>query len=231
MRTWLLGIAALVIAALALTIMVRTEGVTLPAPVVDAALAAPGAPSRTMVVAGGCFWGVQAVYQHVRGVNNALSGYAGGAAATAHYEMVGTGRTGHAESVQVTYDPARVTYGQLLRVFFSVVHDPTTLNRQGPDQGTEYRSAIFFQDADQERIARAYIAQLEKARVFPSPIVTAMTKLPAFYAAEGYHQDYATLNPRDGYIIVNDAPKVANLKKLFPDLWVEKPSLTSSVRK
>lgn len=231
MRNWRLGVAAVAVVAFGLTRAVGTEGVTLPPPEVDAALAAPGAPSRTMVVAGGCFWGVQAVYQHVRGVTNALSGYAGGAAATAHYEMVGTGRTGHAESVQVTYDPARVTYGQLLRVFFSVVHDPTTLNRQGPDEGTEYRSAIFFQDAEQERTARAYIAQLEKVHVFPRPIVTAMTKLPAFYEAEGYHQDYATLNPRDGYIIVNDAPKVANLRKLFPDLWVEKPSLTSSVRK
>src|SRR5258708_8332 len=179
----------------------RTEGVTLPPPAVDAALAAPGAPSRTAVLSGGCFWGVQAVYQHVRGVKTAISGYAGGSAATAHYEEVGTSRTGHPESVQVTYDPARVTYGQLLRVFFSVAHDPTTLDRQGPDDGPQYRSAIFFQDAEQERIARAYIAQLDQAHVFKGPIVTRVTNLPAFYEAEGYHQNYATLHPHDAYKI------------------------------
>jgi peptide-methionine (S)-S-oxide reductase len=187
---------------------------------VDAELAAPGAPSRTAVVAGGCFWGIQAVYQHVRGVNKVISGYAGGSASTARYEVVGSGRTGHAESVQITYDPARVTYGQLLRVFFSVAHDPTTLNRQGPDDGTQYRSVVFFQDADQERIARAYIAQLDAAHVFRDPIVTDVTKLPGFYAAEDYHQNYATLHPHDPYIVVNDAPKVANLRTLFPELYV-----------
>jgi peptide-methionine (S)-S-oxide reductase len=222
MRYWVLGLTAVVLLARGVTMVGRTEGVTLPAPAVDSPLAAPGSPSRTAVVSGGCFWGVQAVFQHVRGVTKAISGYAGGAALTAHYEMVGTGRTGHAESVQITYDPARVTYGQLLRVFFSVAHDPTTLNRQGPDEGTEYRSAIFFQDADQERTARAYIAQLDQAHVFRNRIVTDVTKLPAFYEAEGYHQDYATLHPRDSYIMVNDAPKVANLRSLFPDLYVGK---------
>jgi peptide-methionine (S)-S-oxide reductase len=214
------GFAAVALLALGLTLVARTEGVTLPPPAVDAPLAAPGAPSRTAVLSGGCFWGVQAVYQHVRGVTKAISGYAGGSASTAQYEVVSTGRTGHAESVQIAYDPARVTYGQLLRVFFSVAHDPTTLNRQGPDEGTQYRSAIFFQDADQERIARAYIAELDQAHVFKHPIVTDVTKLPAFYEAEDYHQDYATLHPHDPYIMVNDAPKVANLRALFPDLYV-----------
>jgi peptide-methionine (S)-S-oxide reductase len=222
MRNWLVGLVAVLVLALGLTRAARTEGVVLPAPAVDDSLAASGAPNRTAVVAGGCFWGVQAVYQHVGGVKKAVSGYAGGSASTAHYEMVGTGTTGHAESVQIIYDPARVTYGQLLRVFFSVAHDPTTLNRQGPDSGTEYRSSIFVRDAEQERIARAYIAQLDGAHVFKNPIVTAVTKLPAFYEAEDYHQDYATLHPRDSYIMVNDAPKVANLRTLFPDLYVEK---------
>ena len=220
MRTWQVGFAAVVLLALGLTMVARTEGVTLPPPAVDAPLAAPGAPSRVAVLSGGCFWGVQAVYQHVRGVNKAISGYAGGSASTAQYEVVGTGRSGHAESVQITYDPARVTYGQLLRVFFSVAHDPTTLNRQGPEEGIQYRSAIFFQDADQERIARAYIAQLDQAHVFKHPIVTSVTKLPAFYDAEDYHQDYAALHPHDPYIMVNDAPKVASLRTLFPDLYL-----------
>ena len=222
MRNWLAGFAALAMLSIGLTVTSAREGVTVPPPEADAALAAAGTPARTAVLAGGCFWGVQAVFQHVRGVTRATSGYAGGAASTARYEMVGTGRTGHAESVQITYDPSRITYGQLLRVFFSVAHDPTTLNRQGPDSGTEYRSAIFFQDADQERIARAYVAQLDRAAVFPRPIVTALSKLPAFYEAEDYHQDYATLHPDDAYIAINDAPKVANLKKLFPDVYVAK---------
>jgi peptide-methionine (S)-S-oxide reductase len=220
MRSLIIGLAAVGLLAIGLTMAARTEGVTIPPAAVDAELAAPGAPSRTAVVAGGCFWGIQAVYQHVRGVNKVISGYAGGSASTARYEVVGSGRTGHAESVQITYDPARVTYGQLLRVFFSVAHDPTTLNRQGPDDGTQYRSAVFFQDADQERIARAYIAQLDDAHVFRDPIVTDVTKLPGFYAAEDYHQNYATLHPHDPYIVVNHAPKVANLRTLFPELYV-----------
>jgi len=197
----------------------RTEGVTIPAPAVDAPLAAAGTPVKTAVVSGGCFWGIQAVFQHVRGVTKALSGYAGGAASTAQYEIVSTGETGHAESVEITYDPSKITYGRLLRIFFSVAHDPTTLNRQGPDRGTQYRSVIFFRDAEQEKIARAYIAQLDQAHVFKNPIVTAVTKLPAFYEAEAYHQNYATLHPDDPYIAINDAPKVVNLQKFFPDLY------------
>ena len=222
MRNALLGLAAVALVGLGLTTVAQTDAVTIPAPAVDAALATSGAPSRTAVVAGGCFWGIQAVYQHVRGVKTAVSGYAGGVASGAHYEVVGTGTTGHAESVEVTYDPSRVTYGQLLRVFFSVAHDPTTLNRQGPDHGTQYRSAIFFTNTEQENIARAYIAQLDKAHVFHDAIVTQLTKLPAFYAAEDYHQDYATRHPTDPYIVINDAPKVANLRKFFPDLYIAK---------
>jgi peptide-methionine (S)-S-oxide reductase len=218
MRSSILGFAVVAVLAVGLMMAARTAGVAVPPPAVDAPLA-PGQASRTAVLAGGCFWGVQAVYQHVRGVTRALSGYAGGAASTASYEVVESGRTGHAESVQITYDPGRVTYGQLLRVFFSVAHDPTTLNRQGPDEGTQYRSAIFVQDAEQERIARAYIAQLDQAHVFRNPIVTEVTKLPGFYTAEDYHQDYATLHPHDPYIVVNDAPKVANLRSLFPELY------------
>jgi peptide-methionine (S)-S-oxide reductase len=221
MRKWLLGLMAVLLVAFGLTRVARTEGVTVPSPAVDAALAAPGSANKVAVLSGGCFWGVQAVYQHVRGVKKAVSGYAGGAANTAHYEMVGSGGTGHAESVQIFYDPSVVTYGQLLRVFFSVAHDPTTLNRQGPDDGPQYRSAIFFQDAEQEKIARAYIAQLDQAHVFRRPIVTAVTKLPAFYEAEDYHQDYATLHPDNSYIMINDAPKVANLHTILPDLYVE----------
>jgi peptide-methionine (S)-S-oxide reductase len=222
MRTALLGLSAVILIGLGLTRVTRTEGVTIPPPAVDAAVAAAGAPSQTVVLAGGCFWGVQAVYQHVRGVKKAVSGYAGGAANTARYEVVSEGESGHAESVAVTYDPSRVTYGQLLRVFFSVAHDPTTLNRQGPDHGTQYRSAIFFKDAEQEKIARAYIAQLDQAHVFKNPIVTQVTRLPAFYTAEDYHQDYATLHPTDPYIAINDAPKVSNLRALFPELYLGK---------
>jgi len=190
----------------------------IPAPAVDESLAkAPG--QRVAVVAGGCFWGIQAVYQHVKGVTSAVSGYAGGTADTAHYDIVGTGQTGHAESEQITYDPSQITYGRLLQVFFSVAHDPTTLNRQGPDEGTQYRSVIFYGDADQQRIAEAYIAQLNDARAFGKPIVTTVVPLNGFYQAEDYHQDYATNHPYDMYIMVNDAPKVTNLKKLFPDLY------------
>jgi len=224
MRKTLIGFTAVALVGFCLTTLSGSEGITIPPPARDAALAAPGAPNKTAVVAAGCFWGIQAVYQHVRGVKTAISGYAGGSASTAEYRTVGTGRTGHAESVEVTYDPSRLTYGQLLRVFFSVAHDPTTLNRQGPDYGTQYRSAIFFNDSEQEKIARAYIAQLDAAHVFESRIVTEVTRLPGFYRAEDYHQDYATRHPSDMYIVINDAPKVVNLQKLFPDLYVGKPS-------
>ena len=222
MRNWLLGLTAVVLLGLGLAAVARPEGVTIPPPAVDAAFATPGASSKTAVLSGGCFWGIQAVYQHVSGVRKAISGYAGGSASTAEYEAVSSGKTGHAESVQISYDPSRITYGQLLRVFFSVAHDPTTLNRQGPDVGTQYRSVVFFNDAEQEAIARAYIAQLDQSHVFKKPIVTALTRLPAFYEAEAYHQDYATRHPADPYIMMNDAPKVANLRTFFPDLYVGK---------
>ncbi|HVT06315.1 MAG TPA: peptide-methionine (S)-S-oxide reductase MsrA [Polyangia bacterium] len=190
----------------------------LPAPAADVARAAkPG--KETVVFAGGCFWGVQAVFQHVRGVIDATSGYAGGEGKTAQYELVSTGTTGHAESVRVTYDPSKVTYGQLLQVFFSVAHNPTELNRQGPDEGTQYRSVVFFTTPEQQRVTAAYIAQLTAAKSFPSPIVTQVTALPAFYAAEAYHQNYATRHPDNPYIVYNDVPKVAHLHDLFPSLY------------
>ena len=189
-----------------------------PGPAVDVSRAAkPG--QQTAVVAGGCFWGIQAVFQHVKGVVSATSGYAGGSAKTAEYEVVSTGETGHAESVRITYDASQITYGELLRVFFSVAHDPTQLNRQGPDEGTQYRSVIFYGDDEQKKIAEAYIAQLDKARVFPHPIVTKVVPLKAFYPAEAYHQDYATRHPDQPYIVFNDAPKVAHLRQQFPDLY------------
>lgn len=192
-----------------------------PAPVVDAKrAAAPG--QQTAVVAGGCFWGIQAVFQHVKGVISATSGYAGGSAKTAEYETVSTGETGHAESVQIVYDPSQITYGELLRVFFSVAHDPTQLNRQGPDEGTQYRSSIFYVSDEQKRIAEAYIAQLGQAKVFPSKIVTKVVPLEGFYPAEAYHQNYAALHPTQPYIVFNDAPKVAHLKQEFPDLYTGK---------
>jgi peptide-methionine (S)-S-oxide reductase len=174
---------------------------------------------QTAVIAGGCFWGIQAVFQHVKGVVSATSGYSGGSSLTAQYEVVSTGATGHAESVQIVYDPSQITYGELLRVFFSVAHDPTELNRQGPDEGTQYRSSIFYSNDEQKHIAEAYIAQLDKAKVFSRPIVTQVVPLKAFYAAEAYHQNYATKHPDDLYIRYNDAPKVAHLHQQFPDLY------------
>ncbi len=191
-----------------------------PPPKDDAPLAAsPG--KQTAVFAGGCFWGVQAVFERVKGVLHTTAGYAGGTAATATYEQVSSETTGHAESVEVIFDPSRITYGQLLRVYFSVAHDPTQLNRQGPDVGTSYRSAIFYTDDTQRRIATAYIAQLDAARIFPSRIVTQVTPLKRFYRAEEYHQDYALKNPDNRYIEVCDRPKIAALQKEFPDLFVE----------
>jgi peptide-methionine (S)-S-oxide reductase len=175
---------------------------------------------QTAVLAGGCFWGIEAVFEHVKGVTNVTSGYSGGSAKTARYEMVSTGKTGHAEAVRVTYDPSQVSYDQLLKVFFSVAHDPTELNRQGPDIGTHYRSAIFYSHEDQKRIARSYIDQLNQARVFERPIVTQVVALDSFYQAEDYHQDYAVHHPDQPYIVIHDLPKVANLRKQFPDLYV-----------
>jgi peptide-methionine (S)-S-oxide reductase len=192
-----------------------------PNPVIDAALATAKG-QQTAVISGGCFWGIQAVFQHVKGVISATSGYSGGSADTAQYEIVSGGDTGHAESVKIVYDPSQITYGQLLRVFFSVAHDPTELNRQGPDTGTQYRSSIFYGDDEQKKIAAAYIAQLDKAKVFPHPIVTQVVPLKAFYPAEAYHQDYAAHHPSNPYIVFNDAPKVANLRQQFPDLYTGK---------
>ncbi len=192
----------------------------IPAPVADAPLSKhPG--KETAVFAGGCFWGVQSVFERVKGVVSTAAGYAGGAAQTATYRQVITETTGHAESVEVVYDPSRITYGQLLRVYFSVAHDPTELNRQGPDVGTSYRSAIFYTNDEQKRLAQAYIAQLDAQKAFPKPIVTEVTPLKAFYRAEDYHQDYAYYNPDNPYIQVCDRPKIAALKQQFPDLFID----------
>lgn len=192
------------------------EGVRLPAPVVDAA---PAAGEATAVFAGGCFWGVEGVFQHVRGVRSVRAGYAGGDAAHANYDDVSDGDTGHAESVRVVYDPTQVTYGQLLQVFFSVAQDPTLLNRQGPDTGTQYRSAVFYASPEQKKVAEAYVAQLTAARAFSRPIVTQVTPLQAFYPAEDYHQDYMRQNPDSMYIVVNDRPKVLALQRLYPERY------------
>jgi peptide-methionine (S)-S-oxide reductase len=210
---------AMLLTVLAGTLACRAgSGAAVPAPVVDEAKATAGG-KETAVVAGGCFWGIQAVFQHVKGVHSATSGYSGGTVKNPDYETVSSGRTGHAESVQIVYDPSKVTYGELLRVFFSVALDPTEVNRQGPDEGTQYRSVIFYSNDDQKRIAEAYIAQLDQAKVFRRAIVTQVVPLQAFYPAEAYHQNYATIHPSDPYIVYNDAPKVANLRKEFPDLY------------
>src|ERR1017187_4028444 len=190
----------------------------LPDPAVDSTLATKS-DQQTAVVAGGCFWGIQAVFQHVKGVKDATAGYSGGSAATAEYERVGTGETGHAESVKITFDPAQISYGQLLKVFFSIAHDPTELNRQGPDTGSQYRSVIFYSSEEQRHIAETYISQLEQAKSFPRAIVTQVVPLKAFYPAEAYHQNYATLHPYNPYIAINDAPKVEHLRQQFPDLY------------
>ncbi len=191
------------------------------------ASAAPATQEKA-VIAGGCFWGVQAVFQHVKGVSNAVSGYAGGQANTANYNAVSSGRTGHAEAVEITYDPKQVSYGQLLQIYFSVAHDPTQLNRQGPDHGTQYRSAVFPANDSQRKVAEAYIAQLNKTGVYPKPLATTIEPLQAFYPAEDYHQDYLVRNPNSMYIVINDVPKVENLAKTFPDAWRNKPVLVSA---
>jgi len=200
---------------------VATATVSIPDPVVDARLAATSG-QQTMVIAGGCFWGIQAVFEHVKGVVDVKAGYSGGTAETAHYEVVSSGETGHAESVRIIYDPSKITYGQLLKIFFSVAHNPTQLNRQGPDVGTQYRTAIFYSSDEQKRIAEAYIDQLNKAKVFDRRIATEVVALKAFYEAEGYHQDYAVHHPNEPYIMINDLPKVASLRKQFPNLYREK---------
>jgi len=219
----LVALAAIPLSGLSGRLVAAAESaVVIPPPALDTPPAGGGA-LQTAVLAGGCFWGVQAVYQHTKGVTKALSGYAGGQKDTAHYEMVGTGRTGHAESVSISYDPQQISYGKILQIYFSVAHNPTELNRQGPDFGTQYRSAIFYADEEQKRIATAYIAQLQQARVFGSSIVTKLEPLSGFYAAEDYHQDFLVLHPSYPYIVFNDLPKLDNLKQVFPDYFRETP--------
>ncbi|HUN94207.1 MAG TPA: peptide-methionine (S)-S-oxide reductase MsrA [Burkholderiaceae bacterium] len=226
-RPFLHRIGGFAVAALPTLSCCAEQAAAVPPPTLDEPPPTPP-QARTIVLSGGCFWGVQAVYQHVKGVESAVSGYAGGSAADAHYETVSAGGTGHAESVSVTYDPAIVSLGAILQVFFSVAHDPTTRNRQGPDIGTQYRSAIFVTDAMQERVARSYVAQLDGAGVFPRRIVTEIRTLDRFYPAETYHQDYATLHPDSPYIALNDRPKVENLARLFPQRYREAPRLVGA---
>jgi peptide-methionine (S)-S-oxide reductase len=196
--------------------------VTISPPAADAQAPSGDAP-QVVVLAGGCFWGVQGVFEHTKGVVKAVAGYSGGAKETAHYEMVGTERTGHAESVQVTYDPREISYGKILQIYFSVAHNPTELNYQGPDHGPSYRSAIFYANDEQKRVAQAYVAQLDQAHAFSAPIVTKLEELKGFYPAEDYHQDFLVLHPSYPYIVFNDLPKVENLKRLFPDQYRAQP--------
>jgi peptide-methionine (S)-S-oxide reductase len=220
----ILGVVTLAIAPIRSAPQAQSH--VIPPPSIDAA--ASQATSEVAVLAGGCFWGVQGVYQHMKGVTGAVSGYAGGQKNTARYETIGRGGTGHAEAVHVTFDPRQITYGRLLQVFFSVVHDPTELDRQGPDVGPQYRSAIFPANAEQEKIAKAYIAQLNQARVFGAAIVTKIEMDRPFYEAEGYHQDYLTRNPTNPYIVINDLPKIDNLKRLFPAHYRPAPVLVGT---
>jgi peptide-methionine (S)-S-oxide reductase len=205
------------------------EAVVIPPPALDQP-AGQGATTEVAVLAGGCFWGVQGVFQHVDGVSNAVSGYAGGSEKTASYRIVTSGTTGHAESVRITFDPRKISYGRILQIYFSVAHDPTQLDRQGPDEGTQYRSAIFPTSPEQERTAKAYIAQLDQARAYRAPIVTKIEPGQKFYPAEDYHQDYLTLHPTQPYIVYNDLPKIGNLKRIFPDVYRAKPALVSEAR-
>jgi len=222
------AIGALAISAFVIAPSLAAEdAVLIPAPAMDVP-ASDGI--QTVVVAGGCFWGVQGVFQHTAGVVNAMSGYAGGNKSTANYETVSTGSTGHAESVQIKYDPKKISYGKILQIFFSVAHNPTELNRQGPDSGTQYRSAIFTTSDEQNKVTEAYIAQLNAAKVYGKPIVTKVGPLAGFYPAEAYHQDYLTLHPNQPYIAYNDIPKVENLKKIFAENYIEKPTLVSSAK-
>lgn len=215
-----------VAAGLAVTQSSAEEARLVPPPAVDES-AAPGAATETAVLAGGCFWGVQGVFQHVKGVTSAVSGYAGGDARTAQYETVSGGGTGHAESVRITYDPRQISYGRILQIYFSVAHDPTQLNRQGPDSGTQYRSAIFPADAEQARLAKAYVDQLNQTGTFDAAIVTKIEPDRPFYPAEDYHQDYLTLHPTSPYIAINDLPKVEALERLFPESYRTDPVLVA----
>ena len=210
---------AMIFTVLAATVSCNAGNKTaVPGPTVDEAKA-PASGKETAVVAGGCFWGIQAVFQHVKGVISATSGYSGGMVKNPDYETVSSGQSGHAESVQIVYDPSKITYGELLRVFFSVALDPTEVNRQGPDDGTQYRSVIFYGNEEQKHIAEAYIARLDQTKIFSRAIATQVVPLKVFYPAEGYHQNYAAIHPNDTYIMFNDAPKVANLRREFPDLY------------
>jgi peptide-methionine (S)-S-oxide reductase len=228
-----LSLCAAALSALAITAFAvapsraAEDAVVIPAPAIDTQ---PSDGTQTVVVAGGCFWGVQGVFQHTAGVVSAVSGYSGGSPMTADYHMVSTGTTGHAESVQIKFDPKKISYGKILQIFFSVAHDPTQLNRQGPDSGTQYRSAIFTTSDDQKKVADAYIAQLDAAKVYKKPIVTKVGPLQGFYQAEAYHQDYLTLHPSQPYIAYNDIPKVENLKKLFAADYIEQPTLVRSAK-
>jgi peptide-methionine (S)-S-oxide reductase len=219
------GAVALAGAALSGGARAVEGGREIPAPLVDER---PEPGMRTAVFAGGCFWGVQAVFQHVDGVANAVSGYAGGEASTARYEQVGTGRTGHAEAVKVTYDPSKVSFGELLRIHMSVAHDPNELDRQGPDTGPQYRSAVFPQDAGQARVAKAYIEQLGAAKPWPDPVVTTVEGGKPFFKAEAHHQDFLARNPDNGYILMHDLPKLGELERLFPERYRETPVLTAT---
>ncbi|MFI5000103.1 MAG: peptide-methionine (S)-S-oxide reductase MsrA [Reyranellales bacterium] len=227
-RTFALGaIAFLILVAVGMKIVpsAAESARVIPAPALDET--AGPATTEVAVLAGGCFWGVQGVFQHVAGVSSVVSGYAGGDKATAHYGQVGSGRTGHAESVRITFDPRKISYGRLLQIFFSVAHDPTQLNRQGPDTGTQYRSAIFPASPEQSLVANAYVSQLSQAHAFDAEIVTSIEPDRAFYPAEAYHQDYLTLHPNEPYIVLNDLPKVANLKRLFGDRYRAEPVLVA----
>jgi peptide-methionine (S)-S-oxide reductase len=224
---WICGLMAMgLVMGMGVSQAVAGKGNEIPAPAADATLAATRG-EESVVFAGGCFWGIQAVFQHVKGVISATSGYSGGEAKTAEYETVSTGRTGHAESVKVVFDPSQVTYGQLLHIFFSVAHDPTELNRQGPDEGSQYRSVVFYTTPDQLRITKSYIEQLDTAHVFKHAIVTQLMPLKAFYPAEAHHQNYATLHPDSLYIRFNDAPKMESLKRDFPQEYRESPTLVA----
>ena len=225
------NLAIVVLVALAVGCGANAETINraVPAPAVDIP-AAEANGSQVAVLAGGCFWGLQGMFEHVRGVTKVVAGYSGGEAATAHYEMVGTETTGHAESVEITFDPKQISYGQLLQLYFSVAHDPTQLNRQGPDSGPSYRSEIFFASPAQERVARAYVAQLTSAKVFASPIATKIEPLKAFYAAEDYHQDYLIQHPHQPYIVFNDLPKIDALKRVYPQLYRDKPVMLNAAK-
>jgi len=202
----------------AITFACSASKATLPNPATDIP-ASTAKEKQTVVLAGGCFWGMEAVFEHLKGVDDVVSGYSGGNAATAHYEAISSGETGHAESVKITYDPSQISYGQLLKIYFLIAHDPTQLNRQGPDWGAQYRSVIFFANNEQKRVAQAYIAQLNKAHSFRKPIVTQLVPLNSFYAAEEYHQQFIDRNPNYPYVVVHDLPKLAQLQKQFPDMY------------